>query len=468
MTDMSMTMGMAVQMQMKASPALIALNNMLILSTLELQQAIQQELEENPALELVESEEVLCQRCGRPLSGPTCIPCLQEDMRIMEAEREDYTILGDDDEFDPLMLVAAPPTLSENLVRDLHASLPREDHFIAEYLIGSLNEQGYLDTTTEEVALTLSVDIDRVERVLKKLQDVAPVGVGARDVPECLLLQLRRLAAEHVTHPYVERIITDHWHDLAEHRYGAIAQALSVPYEGVVEARDFIRKYLRPYPLDRPDTDGGVNPSEVAYLTPDVIIREEQGQLIAEVVESQRYFLRLSPLYQELSRQPTRGDDAQVTPEEKDHLTQFVGRAQLFLTNLRQRRETIRRIAEYLITRQEPFLRHGVRYLAPLTRAEVAAAIGVHESTVSRATANKHVQIPSHEVIPFSHFFTASLSVKDVLLELITKERVITKERRPLTDQELVEMLRERGFDVARRTVAKYRNQLGILASTLR
>lgn len=103
-----------------------------------------------------------------------------------------------------------------------------------------------------------------------------------------------------------------------------------------------------------------------------------------------------------------------------------------------------------------------MRYLSPLTRAEVAAAIGVHESTVSRATANKHVQLPSHEVIPFSHFFTASLSVKDVLNELISNEQ------RPLTDQELVEMLRSRGFDVARRTVAKYRNQLGILASTLR
>lgn len=464
MTDMSMMMGMGMtpQMQMKASPALIALNNMLILSTLELQQMIQQEIEENPALEQIESDEGLCQRCGRQLSGPTCMYCLQEDLRMVESEREDYTLPSDDEDFDPLMLVAAPPTLSENLVRDLRAMLPREDHFIAEYLIGSLNDQGYLDTTVEEVATTLSIDVERVERILQRLQEVAPVGVGARDVPECLLLQLRRLNGEGISHPWVEQIIQQHWRDLGEHRYGAIAQALGVPYETVVEARDFIRQHLRPYPLDRSGIDGGMNPSSVAYLTPDVIIREEEGQLVAEVIESQRYFLRLSPLYQELSRQPTRGVDAQVTPAEKDHLTQYVGRAQLFLTNLRQRRETIRRIAEFLIARQEPFLRHGVRHLAPLTRAEVANSIGVHESTVSRATANKHVQIPSHEVIPFAHFFTASLSVKDVLQELITREQT------PLTDQELVEMLRERGFDVARRTVAKYRNQLGILASTLR
>lgn len=462
MTDMQMSMGMAVQMQMKASPALIALNNMLILSTLELQQMIQQEIEDNPALELIESDEVLCQRCGRQLSGTTCMYCLQEDLRMMESEREDFSVVLDDDEFDPLMLIAAPLMMSESLLRDVHASLPSEDHFIAEYLIGSLDDQGYLDTSVEEVAATLAVDAERVERILQRLQEVAPVGVGARDVPECLLLQLRRLEGEGITHPYVERVIKEHWQDLGEHRYGAIAQALAVPYETIVEARDFIRQYLRPYPLERSATDGGTSPSQITYLTPDVIIREEEDKLVAEVVESQRYYLRLNPLYQELSRQPTRGEDAPVTPAEKDHLTQFVGRAQLFLTNLRQRRETIRRIAEFLIQRQEGFIRHGVRSLSPLTRAEVAASIGVHESTVSRATANKHVQLPSHEVIPFSHFFTASLSVKDVLMELINGEG------RPLTDQELVDLLQQRGFDVARRTVAKYRNQLGILASTLR
>ncbi len=462
MMDMSMSMQMSPQMHMKASPALIALNNMLIMSTLDLQQMIQQEIEENPALELAELEEETCQRCGRPFSGSTCLHCLQEDMRAIEAERDDYSGPIEDDEFDPLMLVAAPPMLSELLLRDLRASLPHEDFFIAEFLVGSLDDQGYLEITLEDVCAALNIDMERAEGVLHKLQDMGPVGVGARDVPECLMLQLRRLEQDGVTHPHVKRVISEHWFDLGEHRYGAIAQALGITYDEVVAARDFIRRYLRPYPLERGNSDGTVSPTQTAYLTPDVIIREEEGVLVAEVVESQRYFLRLNPLYQELSRQAGRNNEQQISSEEKEHLTQFVGRAQLFLTNLRQRRETIRRIAHYLIERQGNFLRHGVRFLEPLTRAEVAAAIGVHESTVSRATANKHVQIPSHEVIPFSHFFTASLSVKDVLLELVNKEA------RPLTDQELVEMLRQRGFDVARRTVAKYRNQLKILPSTLR
>lgn len=462
MMDMSMSMNMTPQMQMKASPALIALNNMLIMSTLELQQMISKELEENPALEMNEMEESICQRCGQPFSGATCIRCLQEDMRIIEADRDDYTGPTDNEEFDPLMLVAAPPSLTETLVRDMRASLPEADHFIAEYLVGSLDEQGYLEPSIEEVAQVLMISPEQVERVLMKLQEVGPVGVGARSVPECLLLQLRRLQQDGVTHPYVEAIIRDHWFDLGEHRYGAIAQALGITYDDVVAARDFIRRYLRPFPLERGLSDGTVRPTQTAYLTPDVIIRIEEEQLVAEVVESQRYFLRLNPLYQELSRASGRASEPIVTNEEKEHLRQYVNRAQLFLTNLRQRRETIRRIANYLIERQESYLRHGVRHLEPLTRAEVAGAIGVHESTVSRATANKHVQLPSHEVVPFSHFFTASLSVKDVLMELVTNEQ------RPLTDQELVEMLRERGFDVARRTVAKYRNQLKILPSTLR
>jgi RNA polymerase sigma-54 factor len=465
MMDISMGMEMMPQqqMQMKASPALIALNNMLILSTLELQQMIQHELEENPALEVSETDEEFCARCGRPFAGPTCVHCLQEDMRVLDAERDEYSGPLEDDEFDPLLLVATPPSLNETLLRDLRASLPQADHAIVEYLIGNLNDQGYLESAADLVAASLSVDEERVEHVLRKLQEIGPVGVGARDVPECLLLQLRRLEQEGITHPHVERIIREHWVDLGEHRYGAIAHSLGIAYDDVVKARDFVRHYLRPYPLERVSNDGTLSPTQTNYLTPDVIIRaNEEGKLVAEVVESQRYYLRVNPLYQELARQSRRGAEDTISTEEKEHLHQFVSRAQLFLTNLRQRRETIRRIAEYLIERQEDFLRHGVRHLQPLTRAEVAMAINVHESTVSRATANKHVQLPSQEVIPFSHFFTASLSVKDVLMELVTKEE------RPLTDQELVDMLRERGYNVARRTVAKYRNQLNILPSTLR
>lgn len=461
---MEFRMGMSTDVQAqqamttKASPALIALNNMLVLSTQELQQLIQQELEDNPALESVDVEpDEVCDRCGRPLSGTICMHCAQEDLRLAESERNDYAAPGDDDEFDPLLMIATPAMLSEVLLRDLRASLSASEYFIAEYLVGCLDEQGFLDATTGDIAATLNISEERVVMVLLKLQEIAPVGVGARDVPECLQLQLRRLSEEGIIHPFVGTMITAHWHDLGEHRYGAIAQALDVEYDQVVEAREFIRQYLRPYPLSL-SSDGNARTN---YIMPDVIIRDVEGRLEAEVLMSERTFLRINPLYQTLSRQSIRSE-VQISSEERDHLSQYVSRAQMFLTNIRQRRETIRRIAVYLIEHQEAFLRFGVRHLRPMTRAEVADGIGVHESTVSRATANKYVQIPNRSVVPFSHFFTASLNVKDVLLELVNNETT------PLTDQELVQLLSVKGFDVARRTVAKYRNQLNILPSTLR
>jgi len=454
-----MGMGLLPQQQMKASPALIALNNMLVLSTIELQQLVQNELEENPALEQMESDESLCSRCGRPLSGATCIYCLHEDMKLAEAERDDASAPLADDEFDPLLAVAAPTTLREALQRDLHISLPENEHTIADYLIGSLDEHGFLDGEIDEIASMMQADPARIEMILRKLQDLGPAGVGARNVQECLLLQIERLERQALTNPHIRAIVADYWFDLGEHRYGAIAQAMGISYDDVVLARDFMRQHLRPFPLER--ASDGAGSADTSYLMPDVIIREENDRLVAEVVESRRYYLRLSPLYQELSQAITRGQQ-EITQEEREHLSTYVARARLFLTNLRQRRETIRRIAEYLIGRQGPFLRHGVRHLAALTRAEVAAAIGVHESTVSRATANKYVQIPNKEIVPFSTFFTVSLSIKDVIHELIANETS------PLTDQDIVEILRDRGFDVARRTVTKYRGQLGILPSTLR
>lgn len=461
---MEFRMGMSSEMQSqqamttKASPALIALNNMLVLSTQELQHLIQQELEENPALENIDVEpEEVCRRCGRPLIDSHCMHCAQEDQRLADSERNDHSQPADDDEFDPLMMIATPAMLSEVLLRDLRASLPPYDYFIAEYLVGCLDEQGFLDANIGDIAATLNIAEERVLAILMKLQEIAPVGVGARDVPECLRLQLERLKEEGVSHPYVGKIIDNYWHDLGEHRYGAIAQSLSINYEDVVGAREFIRQYLRPYPLSL----GGAGNSRTNYIMPDVVIRNVEGKLEAEVLMSERSFLQINPLYQTLARQSAK-NDSEISAEERDHLSQYVSRAQMFLTNMRQRRETIRRIAVYLIDNQEAFLRQGVRHLRPMTRAEVADGISVHESTVSRATANKYVQLPNRSVIPFSHFFTASLNVKDVLLELVHNEAA------PLTDQELVLLLSEKGFDVARRTVAKYRNQLNILPSTLR
>lgn len=455
MMDMLAGMDMLPQQQMKASPALIALNNMLVLSTQELQQLVSRELEENPALDQNEVEQI-CVTCGRPLTGNLCVYCLHEDDRLREARRTDVSG-APDDEFDPLIAVAAPVSLHESMRRDLHIALPEQDHLIGDYLVGCLDDQGYLDGDVDDIADALGVPVERVERVLRRMQELGPPGVGARNVQECLLLQIERLERAGVMNPHVARIVADHWQDLGEHRYSDIARALGISYDDVVAVRDFLRRYLRPFPLDNGDSAGSTTP----VALPDAIIHEDGGRLIVEVVESRQFALCLNPFYQSLSQQVVSGQQ-EVTDAERQHMQTYISRARLFLTNLRQRRETIRRITEYLVERQEGFLRHGVRHLEPLTRAEVAAALGVHESTVSRATANKYVQLPNRALVPFSTFFHASLSVKDLIQELITKEDT------PLTDEQIVGVLRERGYELARRTVAKYRGQLGILPSHLR
>jgi RNA polymerase sigma-54 factor len=238
---------------------------------------------------------------------------------------------------------------------------------------------------------------------------------------------------------------------------------MGISLEEVDEAREFIRSNLTPYPViwtdDEVATWGRL--SSAQYVTPDVIIKEIDGEFEVEVVESRRFFMRINPLYSQMAAQ-IRARELAVSEDEKRHVQQYVSRTKLFISNIKQRRETLTKIAKALVEYQEEFLRHGIRHLRPLTRAQIAEVTGLHESTVSRATAGKYVMLPNRQVIPFSDFFTASLSIKDVIKEIIEKEG------KPMADREIVARLRERGIRIARRTVAKYRSQLGILPSTLR
>ncbi len=474
-------------MTMRVSPTLIMVNQLLTLSSLELQHIVHLELEDNPALESVEA--TTCSFCGAGTTGQYCPVCLQSvvptpptdgqaappgDENGSDAPEEDFSIdievfrpgggpaTAPGEEFDPLSLVATESSLYEQLLTDLAVSLPAEDLFIGEYLIGNLDEQGFLGCTLETAARELDVPLERVERVLEVLQHIGPAGVGARDLRECLLIQLEEIRER--GHPpvpaQVEPIIRNYLTELGEHKYTIIAQSLGISYENVVEARDFIKEHMQPRPLqESAQGRGWRSPSPTRYIIPDVIIHLRDGRLEAEVVESYRFNLRINPLYQRLAAENGHGE---LSEREREHIKRYVNRSKLFIANINQRRETIRRITECLIQLQEDFIRYGVRYLKPLTRAQVAQYLGIHESTVSRATANKYVMLPNRQIIPFSDFFTASLSAKDAIKEIITREQ------RPLTDKEIVAYLRQMGIRVARRTVTKYRNQLGILPSTFR
>ncbi|GAB4129222.1 MAG: RNA polymerase factor sigma-54 [Roseiflexaceae bacterium] len=443
--DLSMTP----EMGMRATPALLNLAHLLALPTLELSQAIQQELAENPALEEAETQEESCPRCGGPLLDQICLRCAHDTTGEGDLSREP-------DEFDPLLVVAAPRNISEILLADLRASLPESEHPIALALIGSIDERGFLADDPNELADRLGVAYKRIELVLQRLRELGPPGIATRNTRECLLAQIDALATQGVSCPHAREVVDQYLEDLAARRLRPIAKELHISQDAVEQVRLFVRRHLWPYPLQAA-SDTPAAPQRTRYRTADLVIVERDGQFVVEILSSSRRVLRLNPLYQDLARQA-----ASLPEEERAHVQAFVGRARVFLANLRQREQTLQRIGEAIVEHQQAFLQHGVRHLTPLTRAEIALEIGVHESTVSRATANKTALLPNRTLLPLSEFFVAARGVQDVLRELIEQEQT------PLSDEELAQMLKERGYSIARRTVAKYRDLLRIPPSHLR
>jgi RNA polymerase sigma-54 factor len=469
------------QLQLKVTPKQIAANYILQLSSLQLQEVISQELAENPALE--QTETAACPLCGTPLTGRVCTNCFgtpssnvthyDDDTQPLEGT----SLLGrdeEDDEYDPIVRAEAEQTLSEYLLWNLRATLPRSHHSVAEYLVGSLNENGYLDISMDEVLAATGAERRTAEQTLRALQSIEPIGIGARDTRECLLLQLDHLAEQGIVHPNARAIVSDHFRELGEHKFGEIAQAFRISREEVQEAWDFIKTNLNPFPAHgwAIGPEGVVGEREVS-LRPDVLIRRtETGDYEVEVIESRRFMLRVNPVYRDLVRQihAARGSGGngstgpQLDDKARHHVREYVTRAKFFIDNINQRRQTISRITETIVECQRDFLDQGVQHLRPLTRAEVAERIGMHESTVSRATAGKFAMLPDGKVVPFSMFFTASLGVKDVIRNLIGEE----DPRRPYSDREIVEKLKQEGIILARRTVAKYREEMKILPARLR
>ena len=458
---------------LKVSPRLVAANYILELSSQELQQQIATELSENPALELVEIP--TCRVCGTELQGSICPRCIQRqkgststaygpDTRANNYDdgSDSRNRAPEDEDFDPLTRVASEQTLAEKLLMDMGAALPEEDMPIAEYLVGSLDEKGYLAIRIEDVAYEMDVSQDKVRAVLRVLQAQEPVGIGARNLRECLAIQIAHLEERGLTHPHALEIVTQFLTELGEHKFGRIAHELKISQQEVADVWEFVKTKLNPNPAHGySPTNASDRDTRAMYIIPDVVISSGPEDFEVEVVESRRFVLRVNPMYTRLSADLHRSS-ASMNPEEKRHVQQYVGRAKLFIANINQRRQTLFNITRCLVDQQREFLQRGVRHLRPLSRAAVAQQLGVHESTVSRATASKYVMLPNGEVIPYSHFFTPSLSVKDIMKE------VIEKEGKPLTDSEIVERLKDRGIHIARRTVAKYRMQLAILPSSLR
>lgn len=358
------------------------------------------------------------------------------------------------------------PTLRELVIHQA-AGFPDAEIPIVELIAGSLDEDGYLRIPVVDLAATAGISEPLVERVLEKVRAFEPAGVGACDLADCLLLQLSRRGEGN---GLAARILRHHLQQLARHRYDEIAKALRVSNSEVTAAARLIST-LEPNP-GRPFAD-----ADEQGVIPDLIVvpksvgdpeGEEDVEFVVRLNEEELPRLKINQEYKELLA--GRGENEELLL----YLREKIRGARFFMRSLEQRQQTLLAIGNQIVSRQEGFFRHGASALKPLIMAQVADAVGVHVTTVSRAVSGKYMETPQG-LFELRYFFTSGFqnsdgsSVSNETVRAAIREMVGSESARsPLSDQEIVDALSERGLKVARRTIAKYREQLGILPSHLR
>jgi RNA polymerase sigma-54 factor len=354
--------------------------------------------------------------------------------------------------------VSKEKSLSEHLTDQLsELSFSDEEKAIAEEIIGNINEKGYWDATLEGVAGRLSVTQEAVDDILDTIQRLDPPGVAARDLKECLLNQLR---AHGLKNGIVERIIDSQMKELETRNYNQIAKNLNLTLDQVIENVAIIAE-LDPIPARQ----FGSGASQ--YIVPDVYVFKLADEWVTSLNEEGLPRLRVSDFYKEMADSKLGGDD-------KEYVQDKLKSASWLIKSIQQRQRTIFRVTESIVKRQIDFFEKGIQHLLPMVLKDIAADIEMHESTVSRITNGKYVHTP-RGIFELKYFFNspvsksdgtdmASESVKSMIKDIVGKEDV----KKPLSDQKIVNLLEEKGIELARRTVAKYREQLGILPSSKR
>ena len=455
------------------TPLLQQAIQLLQLSTLELQEVVQKELLENPLLEEVTPETADTPEGETPPEASVAAPdpVAPEPPPRDERQTDDLpfdlnAVMFDDHEERSLVQQEDRDELPfENMVRSVSSltdHLDEQLRFATEdpvarrigtEIIGNLDDDGYLRAELAEVAERCGVDTGDVEKVLELVQSFDPPGVAARSVQECLLIQLR---ADPNPDPVSVEIVADHFEDLTRRRYPDIARALKLSLDRVMESVEEIMG-LEPKPGRR---FGG---NDSRYIVPDVLVYKMGTEYTVVLNEDGIPRLRVNALYRSLLRNS--GDEARQYVEQK------LRSAVWLIKSVDQRQRTLRKVAQSIVKFQREFLDKGLPYLKPLSLRDVGEDIGMHESTISRVTTNKYVETPQglFELKFFFHSgiqsgdgeMVSSISVKKMIQDLLANE----DPAKPLSDQEVAQILKGRGLTIARRTVAKYREELAILPS---
>jgi RNA polymerase sigma-54 factor len=349
---------------------------------------------------------------------------------------------------------AAPESLAVHVLQQLAAELEKPDRPIAAYILSSLDEEGFLADPPALIARATQSPLSQVQRVIDLISHVEPAGLATSGPRQALLAQLDLLQpGENLT----RNILESCFQLLAEKDYEAIADRLDVSVGQVRAASNFIQVNLNPFPAraywgsSRTAKESDPN----VFHSPDIqISQRSEGPLIVEIFSSLPGWLRVNPFFKRAM--------TEASEDQSEAWKQHLERASLFVKCLQQRNNTMRNLMGELVAKQRQFILSGDRHLRPMTRAELAVTIGVHESTVSRAVSNKGVALPDGRIIPLARFFDRSLSVRDRIKEIVSLET------KPLTDDQIASALSKQGVKIARRTVAKYRAIEGILPARLR
>lgn len=499
---MDLRLDLRLSQKLVMTPQLQQAIKLLQLSRLELQQTLSQHLVENPlledlALETQEEETATEESTDRmkdqegqgettatsnegegpekesePLSAEEWDNLLGTDWRPTSREE----LQGGDEEFPSYeQTLTKPASLEDHLEWQLRlSSLEGQDRDIGRMIIGNLDEDGYLRVSLDELATDAACSSDKIEQVLKHIQTFDPIGVGARDLQECLLIQLDYFQKEEaglaqhcsttVPQEVVAAILKDHLVDLQKKRYPAVAKSLGITLEEVYEAVRVIES-LEPKPGRPYFTDSN------SIIIPDVYVIKHEGEWVVLLNDDGLPRLRISPYYRRLLT-----NSSEESGSTKTYLEEKLKGAQWIIRSIDQRNKTIVKVVTSLVKFQEAFLEKGIHYLRPLVLKQVAEDVGMHESTISRVTTNKYMHCPQG-ILELKFFFNAgiqradnrgedlsSVTVQEMIREMVAQEDSAS----PLKDQEIVSQLRKKNIMIARRTVAKYRAELHIASASQR
>jgi RNA polymerase sigma-54 factor len=442
------------------------------LSGIELDQYVQQELETNPVLDQEAKEEPALDPLP-PSTTPTGEKDAFEDSFDLDAYASDW-------EYDPrhkegIDLSRNPDTaarrqyyqdsitreesLASRLLTQLRlATMDDKVHRIGEAIVGDIDDRGYFTGSLEDIAQAFEVPVTDAERVLYTIQRFEPTGVGARDVVECLLLQIR---VEYPEEEQLRTLVLEHLLELERRQILKIAKAMNVTPERVEELKGMLGK-LNPWP----GYEYTSTPTQ--YVTPDVIVEKIDEKYVVYLSDERVPQLRINQHYRDLVR------NSKIERKDKQYLRDKVESAKWLIRNIEQRQQTILRIARAIVEFQEEFLERGVEFIRPLTLQEIADKVGVHEATVSRTTRGKYMQTPQG-LFELKYFFSPGLrrdsgeaqsskSVQSLIKKIVDEEN----KSKPLSDQKIADMLKQQGINIARRTVTKYREAMGLLSTSMR